>query len=74
MAWHENFPTIKNANIHHLATLFNNTNAASDPEESDQIGHGVFCQIFTKSCQITNIILLITLPKFCKFFSLKDLV
>jgi len=56
MVWHENFPTNKNANLHQLATLFNNTIAVSNPEKSDQIENGVFCQIFTKSCLIRKII------------------
>jgi len=44
--------------LHHLATLFDNTNAVSKPEQGDQIVHGGCCQTFTKSCdihcQITN--------------------
>jgi len=48
------FPTDKHAKLHHLATLFNNTNTVRKPEQGDQIVHRVFCQPFTKSCQITN--------------------
>jgi len=38
----------------HLATLFDNTNAVSKPEQGDQIQivHGAFCQTFTKFSQI----------------------
>jgi len=46
------FPTHKYAKLHRLATLFNNTNVVSNPEKGDQIVHGVFCQTFTKSCEI----------------------
>jgi len=31
MVWHENFPSNKHANLHLLATLFNNTNAVAIP-------------------------------------------
>jgi len=54
--------------LHHLATLFDNTNAVSKPKKGDQIMH-VFCQTFTKSCQfhcqMTNNVLQMMLPKFC---------
>jgi len=62
MVWHEIFPTHEVEKLHHfykdcaalhnLSTLFDNTNAVSKPEQSDQIVYGVFCQTFTKSCQI----------------------
>jgi len=44
----------------------------SNPEKGDQIVGGVFCQTFMKSCQITNNILEILMPKYwqnsAKFF------
>jgi len=50
----------------------------SKPEQCDQIVNGVFCQTFTKSCQIHCQITKITLPKYLqnsvKFFSLNDLL
>ena len=49
---HEIFPTHKHAELHQLAKFFDNTNAVSNHEKVDQIVRGVFCQIFTKSCQI----------------------
>jgi len=30
MVWHENFPTHKHAKLHHLVTLFHNTNVVSN--------------------------------------------
>jgi len=82
MVWHEIFPTHEVEKLHHfykdcaalhnLSTLFDNTNAVSKPEQSDQIVYGVFCQTFTKSCQITNHIAEIR-PNICTFFSLKGL-
>jgi len=48
MVRHENFHTNKHANLHHLATLLNNTNAVSNPEKGDHTVHGVFCLTFTK--------------------------
>jgi len=35
--WHKIFATDKHAKIHHLATLFDNTNAVSNPEKGDQL-------------------------------------
>jgi len=58
--------------LHNLATLFDNTNTVSNPEQSDQIVRGVFWQTFAKSCQITNNIAEIR-PKISTFFSLNDL-
>jgi len=83
MVWHEIFPThevekftilqkLCSTVLHNLATLFDNTNVVSKPEQSDQIVCDVFCQTFTKSCQITNNIAEIR-PNICTFFSLKDL-
>jgi len=48
------FPTHNHAKLHHLATLFDNTNGnmVSNPEKGNHIVRGVFCLIFTKSCQI----------------------
>jgi len=47
--------------LHHLAALFNNTNAVTKPEHGDQIVYGVFSQTFAKSyqfhCQIINNVL-----------------
>jgi len=57
MVWHETFPTHKHAKLHHLATLFDNTNAVSNPGQGDQIVQGVFCQTITKYCQITKNVL-----------------
>jgi len=54
MVWQEIVPTHKHAKLHNLTTLFDNTNVVSNPEKGDQIVRGVFCQTFTKSCQITN--------------------
>ena len=51
MVWHETFSTHKDGNLHHMATLFDNTNAGSKPEQGDQIVHGVFCPTSTKSHQ-----------------------
>jgi len=51
--------------------MFDNTNAVSKPEQDDQIVHGVFCQTFTKTCQITNNMLQVILPKYCKVFLIK---
>jgi len=77
MAWHEIFPTHKHAKLHYLATLFDNIIVLSNPEQSHQIVHRVFCQTFTKSCQITKHVLQIILPKHCQLsanlFSLNDL-
>ena len=55
--------THKHAKLYHLTTLFDNSNAVSNHEKGDQIVRGVFCQTFTKSCQIINNIVKI-LPKF----------
>ena len=33
--------------LHHLATMFDNTDVVSKPEEGDQIVHVVFWQTFT---------------------------
>jgi len=54
MVWHEIFSTHKHIKmhhfvkngvvLHHLAILFNNTNAVSRPEQGDQTVHGVLCQ------------------------------
>ena len=57
MVWHGIFPSHKHAKLHHLATLFNDTNVVSNPVKGDQIVRDVFCQTFAKSCQITNNIL-----------------
>ena len=70
------FPTHKHAKLHHLTTLFDNTNVVSHPEKGNQIARGVFWQTFTKSChmhfQITNNILEILMPPYwqnsAKFF------
>jgi len=79
MVWHEMFPTHKIAKLHHLTTLFDNTNAVSNPEKGAQIACGEFCQTFTKSCQIhckqciTNNIAKI-LATFSKISSLNNLL
>ena len=57
MVWQGIFPSHKHAKLHHLATLFNDTNVVSNPVKGDQIVRDVFCQTFAKSCQITNNIL-----------------
>ena len=54
MVWQEIVATHKHAKLHNLATLFDNTNVVGNPEKGDRIVRGVFCQTFTKSCQITN--------------------
>ena len=66
-----NFSYTQACKLHHLATLFDNTNVISNPEMGGQIVRGVFCQTFTKSCQISNHKAKI-LAKFCKMSSLND--
>jgi len=80
MMWHEIFPTQEIEKLQHftkwcsitqfLATLFDNTTVVSKPEQSDQNVHGVFCQTFTKSCQIANNIAEIR-PNIGTFFFIK---
>jgi len=55
MEWHDIFPTNMHVKLHHLwkngvvlhhlATLFDNTNAVSKPEKGDQIVYGILPNI-----------------------------
>jgi len=53
--------------LHHLATLFDNTNVISKREQGEQFVHGAFCQTITKSCLISSNTLQILLPKYFQF-------
>jgi len=77
MVWHANFLTHKHVKLqpffvvlHHLATLFDNTNAVIKPEQDDDFVHCVFFRTFMKFCQIhcqvINNILQLILPEYCQ--------
>jgi len=50
--------------LHHLATLFNNTNAVSKPQQGDRLCT-VYCAKHYETCQIPKNVLQTTLTKYC---------
>jgi len=52
--------------LHHLTSLFDNTNAVCKLEQDDQIVHCVFCQRLRNPAKLQKILI-----KFCKSFFMK---